>query len=115
MMQRKAGIQKLRSDWGGEYLSGPFDNHLAKAGTLRILTVHDTPEYNGVSERLNRTPFEKVRAMLHASQLLKFLWGEAVKHTVYLKNRTSTKALNRMTPFEAYFGKKPNLTGFHEF
>jgi tellurite resistance-related uncharacterized protein len=57
--QRDARIKKLRSDRGGEYLSGPFDNHLAQAGTLRNLTVHNTPEYNGVSERLNRTLLEK--------------------------------------------------------
>jgi hypothetical protein len=53
--------------------------------------------------------------MLHASQLPKFLWGEAVKHTVYLKSRTLTKALDGMTPYEAFYGKKPNLAGLHEF
>jgi hypothetical protein len=60
MTQRKASITKLCSDRGGKYLSSPFDNHLSKAGTLRILTVHNTPEYNRVSERLNRTLLEKV-------------------------------------------------------
>ena len=34
MMQCKASMKKLRSDWGGEYLSSPFNNHLSKAGTL---------------------------------------------------------------------------------
>ena len=53
--------------------------------------------------------------MLHASQLPKFLWGEVMKHAIYLKNRTLTKALNRMTPYEAFYGKKPNLAGLHEF
>jgi hypothetical protein len=43
------------------------------------------------------------------------LWGEAVKHAVYLKNRTPTIALDEQTPFEAFFGKKPNLEGLHEF
>ena len=52
----------------------------------------DTPEHNGVAERLNHTLLERVRAMLHGSGLPKFLWGEAVKHAVYLKNRASTKA-----------------------
>ncbi len=56
-------IKKLRSDWGGEYLSGEFSDHLQKEGTIRQLTIHDTPEYNGVSERLNRTLLEKVRTM----------------------------------------------------
>ena len=53
--------------------------------------------------------------MLHASQLLKFLWGKAVKYAVYLKNRTSTKALDGKTPFEVYFGKKLNIAGLHKF
>ena len=53
--------------------------------------------------------------MLHASQLLKFLWGKAVKHTIYLKNQTLTKALNGITPYEVFYGKKPNLAGLHEF
>jgi hypothetical protein len=48
--QHGVQIRKLRSDRGGEYLSGEFETHLRKAGTVRRLTVHDTPEYNGVSE-----------------------------------------------------------------
>jgi hypothetical protein len=49
--------------------------------------------------------------MLHSSGLPKFLWEEAVKHAIYLKNHTSTIALDEQTPFEAFFGKKPNLKG----
>ena len=58
---------------------------------------------------------EKVQAMLHASQLLKFLWGEAVKHAIYLKNHTSTKTLDRKTLFEAFYGGKLNLHNLQEF
>ena len=47
--------------------------------------------------------------MLHASQLPKFLWGEAVKHAVWLKNRTSTRVLDGKTPYEIFYGTKPNL------
>ena len=47
-------IKLLQSDWGGEFLSNEFTNHLKKNGTLRSLTVHDTFEENGVAERLNR-------------------------------------------------------------
>ena len=86
-------IHALNSDRGGEYLSEEFIKHLDEQGTKRKLTVHDTPEQNGVSERLNGILLEKVRAMLHASGLPKFLWAEAVRHAVWLKNRTSTKAL----------------------
>jgi hypothetical protein len=59
--QQKAKIKCLRSDRGGEYLSDEFSAHLKKAGTVRKLTVHDTPEHNGVAERLNRTIMERYR------------------------------------------------------
>src|SRR6202522_2451734 len=84
-------------------------------GTIQNLTVHDTPEHNGVAERLNRTLLEKVRAMLHSSGLPKFLWGEAINYAIYLKNRTGTKALDGKTPFKVFYGLKPNLKGLPEF
>lgn len=106
-------IKIFHSDRGGEFLSKEFTEHLEKAGTIRKLTTHDTPEYNGVSERSFRTITERVRAMLDDSQLPHALWGEAARHTVYVKNRTSTRALDDMTPFEALFGEKPNVAHLH--
>ena len=38
-----------------------------------------------------------------------------MKHAVYLKDRTSTKALDGKTPFEIFFGVKPNLRDLPEF
>ncbi len=109
------GIQLkcLHTDRGGEYLSAEFSNHLKLMGTIRKLTVHDTPEYNGVAERLNRTILAKVRAMLHDSKQPNFLWAEAARHAVYLKNRTWTRTLGETTPYELLHGKKPDLTGIH--
>ena len=111
--QHNAKIKCLRSDRGGEYLSDEFMKHLKKAGTMRKLTVHDTPEHNGVAERLNRTILEKVRAMLHDSDLPKFLWAEAARHAVYLKNRTWTRTIGDATPYELLNGHKPNLGNIH--
>ena len=78
-------IKKFQSDCGSKF---QIDEHLQRQGTIHQLTVHDTPEYNGVSECLNRTLIEKIHTMLHASSLPKFLWGEALMHSVYLKNQT---------------------------
>jgi transposase InsO family protein len=87
----KASIKILHTDRGGEYLSEVFDRHLKDRENEGKLTVHDTPEHNGVSERLNGILMEN---RLHDSGLPKFLWSEAVRHAVWLKNRMSTKALN---------------------
>jgi len=79
------------------------------------LNIHDTPQHAGVAERRNRTIAERVRALLHASGLPKNLWAEAARHVVWLLNRTTTKAVEGMTPYEAVFGKKPNLGDLREW
>jgi transposase InsO family protein len=108
-------IKRLRSDRGGEYTGHEFTKFLQEQGTERRLTTHDTPQHNGVAEALNRRLFERVRAILHHSQLPKSLWGEAVMFAVWLKNRTSTRTLGDVTPFERLYGDKPNLAGVPEW
>lgn len=113
--QKKAHIKVLHSDRGGEYMGKAFIVHLKSRGTVQKLTVHDTPEHNGVAERRNRTIVERVRALLHASHLPRKLWPEAARHVVWLLNRTSTKAVDGMTPYEAVYGQKPDLRGVREW
>jgi len=111
--QHNVQIKKLWSDRGGEYLGGEFSDHLQKEGTIHQLTIHDTPEYNGVSERLKRTSLEKVHLMLHKSHLPRFLWGEALTHVVFTKNRTWTWSLTKTTPLEVLTETKPDLSNMH--
>jgi transposase InsO family protein len=66
-------IKVLCSDRGGEYLSKEFDQHLAKSGTARKLTAHNTPQLNGIMERLNCTLLEQICAFTHTSGLPKSL------------------------------------------
>ena len=65
--QHGTTIKVLQSDRGGEYLDKEFILYLKNAGTVNKLTVHDTPQHNGVAERLNGTILKKVHALLHAS------------------------------------------------
>ena len=51
--------------------------------------------------------------MLHTSGLPKFLWGEALMHSVYIKNQTWTCYLNKSTPYEVLYGSKPDLSNLH--
>ena len=108
-------IKYLNVDRGGEYLSDEFRAHLDSRGVGLKLSVHDTHQEAGVSERLNRTLMEKVRALIISAGLPRTLWGEALMHAVWLKNRTSTKALNGRTPFEALTGSPPDLSGIPEW
>jgi hypothetical protein len=108
--QHCSGIKVLCSDHRGEYLSKAFDKHLAAVGTARQLTTHDTPQLNGIAERLNWTLLEHICALQHATGLPKMLWGEALRHATWLKNQTATHALDNKTPFEALYGTTPDLS-----
>ena len=108
-------IKRLRSDRGGEYTGNEFSTFLKEQGTERMLTTHDTPQHNGIAESLNRRLVERVRALLHHSGLPRTLWGEALHFAVWLKNRTSTRVLGTVTPFERVNGYKPNLGGVPEW
>ena len=113
---RVRSFKRLRTDHGGKYFSQKFVQHLATNGTKQILTTHDTPTYNRVAERLNCILLERTWAFLHSSALPKFLWGEAVKHTVWLKNRMAARALpNGKTLYKMLYSKKLNIAGLREW
>ena len=90
-------IKVLNSDQGGEYQGHDFVKYLKSKGTVQKLNVHDTPQHAGVAERHNQMIGEQICALLHASGLPKFLWGEAARHIIWLLNRTTTKAVEGMT------------------
>ena len=94
-------VKILRSDNGGEYTSAEFAAYLTKEGVRHELTIPHTPQQNGVAERLNRILIESVRTMLADSKLPHEFWAEALSTAVYLRNRSPTKALQKVTPCEA--------------
>ena len=57
-------IKQLRSDRGGEYLSGEFRFYLTQEGIVSQLSALGPPQQNGVAERRNRTLLDMVRSML---------------------------------------------------
>jgi Reverse transcriptase (RNA-dependent DNA polymerase)/gag-polypeptide of LTR copia-type/Pol polyprotein, beta-barrel domain/GAG-pre-integrase domain/Integrase core domain/Domain of unknown function (DUF4219)/Zinc knuckle len=116
-MERKTEkkLKILRSDNGGEYMSGEFLAYLDDLGIDHQWTARYTPEQNGVAERVNRTIVEGIRTMLRDSGLDKRWWGEALLHMMYLKNRMPTKALDGKTPYEAFHGKRPSVSNFRRF
>jgi hypothetical protein len=47
--------------------------------------------------------------MLLNAGLSEGFWEEAVRTAVYLKNRSPTKAVDLVTPFQGWSGQKPKL------
>ena len=111
MVEKQSGcsIKTLRTDNGTEYTSEKFEAFCTQEGINHQLTVVYSPQQNGVSERKNRTVMEMARCMLFEKNLPKKFWAEAVNTAVYLQNRTITKSVKGMTPFEAWYGSKPSL------
>jgi hypothetical protein len=107
--QTRQKIKVLRSDRGGEFLSGIFAEICEDAGIRRQLTAPYSPQQNGVVERRNRTVMEMARCMLKGMKIPGKFWGEAVRHAVYLLNRLPSKPMGEVTPFEAWNGRKPHL------
>jgi len=101
-------IKMLRFDRGGEYLSLEFDNHLKECGILSQLTPLGMPQWNGVSERRNRTLLDMVRSMMRHAELPNSLWGYTLLTVAYTLNRVPSKAVEK-TPYEIWNARIPNV------
>jgi hypothetical protein len=108
-------VNVLRTDNGGEYTGGDFQKWIKSKGIRHETSIPKTPQQNGVSERQNRTIIESARSMITASNQSSELWAEASNCAVYLRNRVIGKSLPEMTPYEAWFGRKPNLSHLRMF
>ena len=108
-------LKALRSDRGGEFLSNEFQQYMKRRGIRHQLTTADSPQQNGVAERMNRTLTEKARTMIAAANIPKTFWAEAIANAAYVRNRSPTSSLRNMTPFEAWWGHKPSVKHLRTF
>ena len=98
----------MRSDRGGEYLSGEFQQYLIDNGIISQFSAPGTPQQNGVAERRNRTLLNMVRSMLSYSTLPVSFWGYALQTAMYILNDVPSKSVPQ-TPHELWTGRKPSL------
>ena len=71
-------LKPLRSDRGGDYLADEFQQYLKRHRIHHQLTNAESPEQNGVAERMNRKLLEKARAMMAATNIPNTFWAEAI-------------------------------------
>ncbi|KAL4366950.1 hypothetical protein GQ457_05G023630 [Hibiscus cannabinus] len=77
--QQGKSIKVLRSDRGGVYLSLEFIELLKEYGIVSQLTPPGTTQWNGVSERRNRTLLDMVRSMMSHSDFPTSFWDMLLK------------------------------------
>lgn len=58
---------------------------------------------------------EMARAMMHGNNVSARLWAGAVNTACYTINRVYVRPGTKMTPYEIWKGKPPNLSYFHVF
>ncbi|KAJ3495675.1 hypothetical protein NMY22_g19906 [Coprinellus aureogranulatus] len=102
MLKRKSECftAPCTDDKGGEYMSDEFNKYCDDSGILRCHTTRNRPQQNGDAERANRTMLEDVSAMLYQAKLPPSFWG---------------RCLATQTPYEAWWGNKPDLSPFRAF
>ena len=78
------------------------------------LTGSDSSGQNSQAERPHRDLAQMMRYMLYSSKLGPEYWSYVLAYTVYIKNCLFHASLNT-TPFQAFTGKRPNLSRLRIF
>ncbi|KAK1670210.1 hypothetical protein QYE76_058369 [Lolium multiflorum] len=112
---RGVKLRAFRTDRGGEFNSLEFTTFCEEAGIRRNTTAPYSPQQNGVVERRNQTVVEMARSLMKSMSVPATFWAEAVKTAVHILNRSPTRSLKGMTPYEAWRGKKPRVEYFRTF
>ena len=106
----------LHTHRGGEYVGKEFKRYLMSQQIDHEETDAESPEQNGVAERLNRTLMDKARVMVAHTGLSKRFWAEVVNTANYHHNRSPCQSFRgHITPYESWHGKKPDIAHLGTF
>ena len=92
-----------------------FNEFCKDEGIARHRTVRDTPQQNGVAERMNQTLLERARCMLSNAGLPRRFWAEAVSTSCFLINRGPHSGIHLKTPYEMWSGKPADYSNLRAF
>lgn len=108
-------VINIRSDNGLEFVNKELNAYFSKLGINHERTNVASPEMNGVAEKINGDSMSIVRTLLIASKLKSGFWGEALMYYAHVRNRMPHSTDKKKTPFEKWFGWKPNISYFRTF
>jgi hypothetical protein len=115
---KKFGLAKgvIWTDQGGKLArGGEFRKTMLKEFNHVVEpTGTNSPSQNGGMEIYNNTLVVKVRTLLYSSGLQAKFGSVALLYRVYLHNRL-VHSTTSITPFEGWFGQKPNVAYLKTF
>ena len=106
-IQDNTSIKLLQAD--NEFNTNSINEFTKELGIIFRFSSPYNPELKGGGERINRTLFNKVRALLIQANLPNKYWAEALISSVYLYNRTPNSSINFITPYKSKYNIKPNI------
>lgn len=83
---------------------------MQKEGIIFEPSAPYSQEQNGVSEQMGRTIMDMTRATILEGNIGNELWLELVLAMTHVKNCRPTRALQNLSPHEAHFQERPNLS-----
>ncbi|XP_077271080.1 uncharacterized protein LOC143902223 [Temnothorax americanus] len=117
-----------RRDWftnfremDSEVINTAADPSKQSGATLRAKGIKhersnvETPQMNGVAERINRTLLDLTRSMLKSTCLPQRFWAEAVTTAAYIKNRVCHSTINDQIPFTVWTERVPSVRHLKRF
>lgn len=103
-------VKYLRCDNGKEYVNNKVFEFAKNKGIVISPCPVYVHELNGVAERFNRSIMDMLRCLLEEAKISKIYWPEIVHAATYLKNRTLTNTIEKKTPYEIFFGRRPDVS-----
>ena len=103
-------LKCLRSDRGGEFISHEFKKFCIERGIKRQVSAPGTPKKNEIVERRNRSIMDCARTLMIENNIGIKYWKEAINIVVHTLNRVQLKKDSFKTPYELWYGYKPNVS-----
>jgi len=100
----------LRTDNAKELTEGAAKRLLEEYRVKTQTTVARTPQQNGLAERELAVLKEQTRALLFWAKAPEAFWPLALQAAAYVRNRTTRKRTAGSTPYERFFGRRPDLS-----
>ena len=110
-----AHVAEFRADNGSEFANAKLARFFKNKGIEFNPSTPRTPEQNGMAERAIQTIVTKIRAVLKQAGMSHKWWCYAVDYVVHTLNRVPHSKDDAHTPYENYFGKKPDISELRAF
>ena len=113
--QTRKKLQCIRTDGGGEFCNELWETYCKEFGILHKTTSTYSSQSNGIVKCANWTVIEHVRVLLHDSGLPASMWCEVASMVLYLKDFIPIARCPDTTPFEDWWGFKPDVSHLWPF